>query len=75
MSYDFAARGAVRHLCDLGFDAAEIEKRLSYPLPLSRIEEELAIYRKEKEAPEASWDYEKTTDAYGRTSFRRVRKD
>ena len=69
-----AARGAIRHLHDLGMSPEEIEKNLTYPLSLSRIKEELSEYEKEKNSPDAEYEFVKTFDAYGRPSFKRVRR-
>ncbi len=74
MSFDFAARGAIRHLYGLGYSAEEIRDRLSYPLSLERIREELALIEKERTDPVEKAEYERVTDAYGRSSFRRVKK-
>ncbi|MBR1470608.1 MAG: hypothetical protein IJ600_03080 [Lachnospiraceae bacterium] len=76
-TFDLACRGAIRHLCDLGYDAAAIRQRLDLPLPLAKITEELQLYRSEKDdaaggAPQ--YEYIRETDAYGKTSFRRVPK-
>ena len=46
-TFDVAARGGIRHLYNLGLSAAEIQKELSYPLPIERIEKEIAEYEKE----------------------------
>ena len=70
-----AARGAIRHLYDSGYSIKEIADRLTYPLPVSRIEKEIADYEKEKSSPDAEYEYIRTTDAYGRSSYKRVRKD
>ena len=70
-----AARGAIRHLYDSGYSIKEIADRLTYPLPVSRIEKEISDYEKEKSSPDAEYAYIRTTDAYGRSSYKRVRKD
>ena len=75
MSFEMAARGAIRHLYDSGLDPKEIAGRLSYPLELSVIEAEIEQYKKEKASPYAEYEFIRTTDAYGRSSYRRVRKD
>lgn len=70
-----ASRGAIRHLADLGYSAAEIHDRLDFPTPVAQIEEELRAYQAEKDASDTSgvtYEYVKETDAYGRTSLRRV---
>lgn len=77
-TFDCAARGAIRHLSDLGYNAEEIRSQLSYPVPLTRIEKELDEYAKEKAASvngETKYEFVRETDAYGKTSFRRVPKD
>ena len=74
-TFDMASRGAIRHLADLGYSAAEIHDHLDFPTPISQIEEELRAYQAEKDASDASgvtYEYVKETDAYGRTSLRRV---
>ena len=71
-----ASRGAIRHLADLGYSAAEIHDRLDFPTPVSQIEEELRAYQAEKDVADASgvtYEYIRETDAYGRTSLRRVK--
>ncbi|MBR6256282.1 MAG: hypothetical protein IKR23_02795 [Lachnospiraceae bacterium] len=75
MSFEMAARGAIRHLYDSGYSIKEIADRLTYPLPVSRIEKEISDYEKEKSSPDAEYEYIRTTDAYGRSSYKRVRKD
>ncbi len=75
MSFDFAARGAIRHLHALGYDAEEIRERLSYPLSLERIREELALIESGQDSKEEKAEYERVTDAYGRSSFRRVKRE
>ena len=74
-TFDMASRGAIRHLADLGYSAAEIHDRLDFPTPVAQIEEELRAYQAEKDASDASgvtYEYVKETDAYGRTSLRRM---
>ncbi len=77
-TFDVAARGSIRHLASLGYSPEEIREHLSFPVSLSRIREELRQMEKEEKenaggAP--AYDYVKETDAYGRTSFRRVLKE
>lgn len=74
-TFDLASRGAIRHLADLGYSAAKIRELLDFPTPLPQIEEELRAYQAEKEAAETSgitYEYVRETDAYGRTSLRRI---
>ena len=75
-TFDMASRGAIRHLADLGYSADEIHDRLDFPTPASQIEDELRAYQAEKDAADASgitYEYVRETDAYGRTSLRRVK--
>jgi len=77
-TFDLAARGAIRHLYDLGYSAEEIRPRLSYPVSVAQIEQELETYEEEKRAAESGlpqYEFIKETDSYGRTTFRRVRKE
>ena len=74
MSFDMAARGAIRHLHDSGLSPKEIAENLSYPLSISRIEQELLEYEKDKISPDAEYEFVKTFDSYGRPSFRKVRR-
>ena len=49
-AFDAAAGRAIRHLCDLGRTAEQIQRELDYPVPVSRIEKELEAYNEEKQA-------------------------
>ncbi|MCR4585691.1 MAG: hypothetical protein K5686_08195 [Lachnospiraceae bacterium] len=46
-TFDVAVGGGIRHLYKLGLSAEEIQKELAYPLPLDRIEREIAAIEKE----------------------------
>lgn len=75
-SFDAACGKAIRHLCDLDLSAEEIQKRLDYPVPLSRVEEEVKKYKEEKEAIESGesegYRIVKEYGKFGKTTFRKV---
>ncbi|MBR1629506.1 MAG: hypothetical protein IJ679_09655 [Lachnospiraceae bacterium] len=75
-SFEAAAGRAIRHLCDLGLSAEEIEKRLDFPVPLNRIEREMHAYLEEKAAAECGeterYTYVREYGKYGKTYMRRV---
>ncbi len=74
---DVAARGGIRHLYDLGYDAASIRAQLTFPVSEEQIKKEISEYDKEKSGAEngaPQYEFIKETDAYGKTSFRRVLK-
>ena len=75
MSFDMAARGAIRHLHDSGFSSSEIAGRLSFPLDISRIEKEIEEYESEKHSAASEYEFVKHTDPYGRSSFVRVKRN
>ena len=70
---DVAARGGIRHLYDLGYDATSIRAQLTFPVSEEQIKKEIS----ENEPVPVSFlqdEFIKETDAYGKTSFRRVLK-
>ena len=72
-TFDMAARGSIRHLCDLGLSVDEIREKLSFPVPAEQIRAEINAYKKELSDRESSgYEFIKTTDEYGRSSFIRV---
>ena len=72
-AFDAACGRAIRHLYDIGMTAEEIEKRLDFPTPLSRIQSEIAAYEEQKEANGGiSYRYERVYGKYGRTYLKRV---
>ena len=77
MTFDMAARGAIRHLADQGCTPEQIRAQLTYPVSLRRIETELAAYAEEKRSSEngaPQYTYVKETSPEGKVSFRRVPK-
>ncbi len=75
-AFDVAGGRAIRHLHDIGMSPREIEERLDYPVPLERIEKEIAAYEEEKAANDGrSYTFERVYGKYGRTYFKRVPKE
>ena len=75
-AFDSACGRAIRHLHDLGLPPEEIEKRLDFPAPLSRIEKEIAAYESEKEENGGTaYRYERVYGKYGRSYLKRVKKE
>ena len=78
-SFEAAAGQAIRHLCDLGFEAEEIQKRLDYPVGLDRIKREVVAYEQEKRriknGEAEAYHYVKEYNAFGKATFRRVKND
>ncbi len=66
---------AVRHLAELGYTVEEIKEQLLYPATDEQIEAVLRESREKAESGESEYVYVKDTDAYGKPTFRRVRKD
>lgn len=81
-TFDVASGGAIRHLADLGYTAAQIKKRLDFPTPFDRIQQtvwehflEHRILRLEepgKAGQRENYEYITEYDSYGRKTFRRV---
>ncbi len=76
-SFDAAAGKAIRHLCDLGRTAEQIQRELDYPVPVSRIEKEMQKYQQEKQAAASGEGYRivKEYGKYGKTYFRKIKDD
>ncbi len=77
-SFDVAAGAAIRHLYDAGLSVDEIKDRLDYPTSKEKIQSCIDKYLRQKEEEASTgvtYKIIKETDPYGRTSFRRVRKD
>lgn len=72
---DFAYKKAIYHLHDIGCTVPEIAERLDYPLSQQRIAEVIAEYERKKNSPDDEYTFVQDTDAFGRKSFRRVKKD
>ncbi len=80
--FDAASGGAIRHLADLGYTAAQIRKRLDFPSPYERIQQAVwehflqkGILRFEEPGTlglREQYEYVAEYDQYGKKSFRRV---
>lgn len=71
---DSANGGAIRHLYDLGRTPEEIQKELLFPATIAEIQKVIEIYQKEKDAPEEAYEIVKEQNKYGKTTFRKKRK-
>ncbi len=81
-TFDVASGGAIRHLADLDYTAAQIMKRLDFPTPFDRVQQTIwehfvqtGVLRFEepgKAVPKDTYEYITEYDAYGRKSFRQV---
>ncbi len=74
-AFDAAGGRAIRHLHELGLSPEEIEERLDFPVPLSRIKAEIEKLEREKEAGEDGYEYVRVYGKYGRSYVKRVKKD
>ncbi len=75
-AFDAAAGRAIRHLHDIGLSPEEIEAKLDFPVPLSRIEQEIASYEEEKLSnADNAYTFERVYGKYGRSYFRKVPKE
>lgn len=72
---DSANGGAIRHLYDLGKTPEEIQKELLFPADISEIEAVISNYQKEKEEPDSAYKIVKEQNKYGKTTFRKVKKE
>lgn len=81
-AYENASGGAIRHLTDLGYTAAQITERLTFPTPYERVRQ--AVWKRLLESgvvllaepgsgnrPEKA-EYIEEYDRYGRSSYRRA---
>ncbi len=78
MVYENAAKQAIRHLYDMGYDPERIEQNLTYPQSISVIEAEIAKYEAEKARAEETgekYEYVQTRDRYGRLSYIKKKVD
>lgn len=71
---DAAYVSAVRHLYEAGLSVEQIQKQLTFPATKEQIERAIKDYEEEKKSPETAYTYVQETNAYGRRSFRRVKK-
>ena len=72
---DVAYKKAVMHLYELGYSVEEIEKKSTYPVTKEQIANCILEYQKKQESKENAFRFVEETDAYGRKTFRRVRKE
>lgn len=75
MTANIAYVGAVRHLYDLGMKPEEIQKKITYPVSLEKIENVLQKYEEEKASTDEQYEYVQYTDQYGRKNFIRVKNE
>lgn len=75
MAANVAYVDAVRHLYDLGMKPEEIQKNVTYPVSIEKIEKVIQKYEEEKASPDGEYQYVQYTDEYGRKNFIRVKKD
>lgn len=66
---------AVRHMHDSGMTAEEIQKKLSYPVSLEKVERAISDYELEKNNPQARYKYVEKVNEYGKRSFVRVKEN
>lgn len=66
---------AVRHMHDSGMSAEEIQKNLSYPVSIEKVERAISDYELEKNNPKAQYKYVEKVNAYGKRSFVRVKEE
>lgn len=81
-SFDMAGGGAIRHLTDLGYTVKQIQERLDFPIPVTRIQEAVwkrlmdrgVIFQEEprSQKPREKVNFLREYDSYGKVSFRRV---
>lgn len=72
---DVAYVQSVRHLYDRGLTVEEIKERCGYPVSIQKIEKVIEDYEKEKNSPQSEYTFVQETNAYGRKSFRMVKKE
>ena len=72
MTYEMAAKDAIRHLHSLGLSPEEIAGRLSYPVSAEQIRKEISDFEAEKSSASPRYEYVRETDALGRSSYRRI---
>ena len=84
-TFDVASGGAIRHLADLDYTAAQIMKRLDFPTPFDQVQQTIwehflqtGILRLEEPGTfvqKENYEFVTEYDAYGRKSFRQVAVD
>ncbi len=66
---------AIRHMHDSGMSAEEIQKNLSYPVSIEKVERAIRDYEVEKTNPEGVYKYVEKVNEYGKRSFLRVKDE
>lgn len=66
---------AVRHMYDSGMSAEEIQKNLSYPVSIEKVERAISDYEMEKTNAQGGYKYIEKVNEYGRRSFVRVKQE
>lgn len=84
-TYDMACGGAIRHMTDKGYSVRQIVEQLDFPAPYEKVQKTVYRYLCDKgillcERPKndrlpQKTEYVRDYDAYGRVSFRMVRKE
>ncbi|MDE6024032.1 MAG: hypothetical protein K2G45_01115 [Lachnospiraceae bacterium] len=74
MVSEFAYADSVIRLYKKGLPPEKIKEQLLYPVSIGNIKRVIADYEKNMQC-ENQYDYVQETNAYGRKSFRRVRKN
>lgn len=74
MAAGLAYGDAVKHLYKQGYSAKEIQKNLTYPVSLEKIEKVIRDYEEEQNNPDADYEYVQMMNSYGKKSFIRVAK-
>lgn len=72
---DVAYVNAVKHLYKCGLSLEEIQKNCYYPVSMEQIQRVIQHYEEEKCSGKNEVEFVEETDAYGRTSFRMVKKN
>lgn len=66
---------AVRHMHDSGMSAEEIQKNLSYPVSIEKVECAIRDYELEKNSHGTQYKYIEKVNEYGKRSFVRVKEE
>lgn len=66
---------AVRHMYDSGMSAEEIQKNLSYPVSIEKVERAISDYEMEKNNTQGGYKYVEKVNEYGKRSFVRVKEE
>ncbi|MDO5154898.1 MAG: hypothetical protein Q4D51_02940 [Eubacteriales bacterium] len=75
MAAGFAYVDAVKHLYKQGYSVKEIQKNLTYPVSLEKIEKVIAEYEEKMKKTDSEFEYVQVTNEFGKKSFIRVSKE